>query len=336
MLTLCQELRQFGHEVSFLTFRGRGLSHDVERLGYQNNEVAVRAKIDPLAILRMAKVIRELKADIVHTHLSTSTINGSLAAHLARRPAVATVHGLSGKLSFLPATHLICVSNDVRRHMLDQGVSASKLSVIHNGIVNIPTLSQAESRAILGVPLDRKIIGTTARLTPLKGVHHALHAMRHIVDDVPDTLFLVFGDGECRAEYEQLTQDLGLRDHVRFFGYREDVRQLLPALDLFVFPTLREAMGIAVVEAMTAGLPIVATKVGGLPEVVPPDAGILVPPGDPVSMANAARSLLKDASARRNYGAIAKEVAIANFSAAGMTSKTVGVYQTLLAGNRRV
>mgnify|MGYP000923892243 CR=1 FL=1 len=155
MLTLCHELRQFGHDVSFITFRGRGLTQEVSRLGYPSDVVSVRAKVDPLAIIQMAKIIRRANADIVHTHLSTSTVNGSIAARLARRPAVATVHGLSGKLSFLPATHLICVSNDVRRHMLDQGVSASKLSVVHNGIVDVPIASKQEARHSLGLPRCR-------------------------------------------------------------------------------------------------------------------------------------------------------------------------------------
>src|SRR5262249_8922306 len=141
--------------------------------------------------------------DVVHCHLSTSATNGCLAAGLARIPSVATVHGLSGKLSFLAADHLIAVSGEVRRHLVSQGLSEAKISVVHNGIPlgQMPgSDARAAARAALGLPHAGPVFGTTARLTPLKGIDQALHAARRVVDDIPSAMFVVFGDGPARPE----------------------------------------------------------------------------------------------------------------------------------------
>ncbi|MBS1708428.1 MAG: glycosyltransferase family 4 protein, partial [Armatimonadetes bacterium] len=289
MMTLCHELVLRGHAVSFATFKGRGLGAHVKSLGYPDTEFPVRFKVDPIAVVQIARWMRREQFDIVHCHLSTSSTNGSLAAKLARVPSVATVHGLSGKMSFVAADHLIAVSGEVRRHLVTQGMSEAKISVVHNGIPvgHKPTEEErAGARAALRLPLDVPIFGTTARLTPLKGIDQALHAARRVVDDVPRAMFVVFGDGASKAEYVEMARSLGLSDNVLFAGYRSDVRDLLPALDVFVFPTLKEAMGIALVEAMAAGVPVVANDVGGVPEVVREGTGFLVTPGEAVSMAD--------------------------------------------------
>lgn len=331
MLTLSHELRSVGNNVSFMTFKNRGLGEYVRSLGYAQSEVKVRTKVDPLAIIQMSREFKRNNVDIVHCHLSTSTVNGALAARIAKLPAIATVHGLSGKLSFVPAHHLICVSSDVRRHMIAQGVDAAKLSIIHNGVVSIDSPSKADARTRLAIEPGVPLLGTTARLTPMKGVNHALHAFHQILADVPSAIFVIFGDGECRAEYEELATNLKIKKSVRFLGYREDVRQLLPALDVFLFPTLREAMGIAAVEAMAAGVPVVSTDVGGLPEVVIEGTGYLVGPGDSIAMAEAATSLLRNQELRKSLGDRAHSWVGEEFTASRMASKTTQVYRTLIA-----
>jgi len=329
MMTLGRELRDLGHSVRFLGFSGRGLADDVRKEGFEAFTVRVRSKIDPFAIVRIARHVRDSGSDIVHTHLSTSSINGCLAARLARRPAVATVHGLSGKLSFAWADHLIAVSNVVRNHLIDQGVRPEKVSVVHNGIRPIDGRPWVEARHELGLAEGEFAIGTVARLTPLKGIHHAIHAMPRVLADRPNAILLVFGDGDERATYEALCRSLGIESRVRFFGYRADVRSLLPGLDAFVFPSLREAMGIAVVEAMMAGLPVAATDVGGLPEVVRPGAGLLFSPGNPHEIADALLKLIAEPRHRQTLAATGQALAESEFTARQMALRTLGVYATV-------
>ncbi len=338
MMTLANELRSHGQHVEFATFKGRGLGAHVESEGFLKLDFRVRTKVDPLAIARMARHIRRRKIDIVHGHLSTSVVNGCLAARLAKVPSIATVHGMSGRLSFLPAHHLIAVSSEVRKHLIDQGVHESKISIVPNGI-HFPTsdpLARSRARASLGLDESVPVLGTTARLTALKGMDHALYAFSRVVADIPDAHYIVMGDGDETQTLVDLAKSLGIQDRVRWLGYRPDVAELLPALDVFVFPSLREAMGIAVVEAMAAGVPSVASRIGGIPEVLADESGILVPPADPVAMSDAILELLRDSERRVAMGMAAQTRARTEYSAQRMAARTIGVYTATLARFHRV
>jgi glycosyltransferase involved in cell wall biosynthesis len=332
MLTLSEELRRRGHEVRFVGFQGRGLAAHTRRLGYPTRELRVRTKIDPLAVIRLARWLRREGCDVLHAHLSTSAVNGALAARLARVPGIATVHGMSGKLSFVACHHLIAVSAPVQRHLVAQGVHEAKISIVPNGLkLTGPSLGKQEARERLGLPPDVKVIGCVARLTALKGIDHLLAAHRRLLDDWPDVRCVVVGDGDLRDELVSLARSLGTQDHVVFTGYRRDVVDVLPALDVFVFPTLREAMGIALVEAMAAGLPVVATRVGGIPDVITEETGLLVNPGDPIALADAASQLLGDPGSARLMGEAGRVRAAEEFSDQRMALRTLQVYRTVIS-----
>ncbi len=333
MLFLAGQLRVQGHDVGFATFRGRGLGEHVRGLGYRDAEFNVRIKVDLLAAVNLARHLRNERIDVVHAHLSTSSIWAGIASRMAGVPSVATVHGLSGKLSFATCHHLIAVSEEVSRHLIAQNVQPSKISVVHNGIPIGPATDDSARlalRAQLGIAPGAKALGTVARLTPLKGVEQALHSVARLALDYPNVVFLLFGDGPSRPECEDLVDQLGIRDNVRFLGYRPDARELLPALDVFLFPSLREAMGIAVVEAMAAGVPVVANRIGGVPEVLADGAGLLVPPGDAVSMAEEAAGLLARPDVASEMAAIAMERARTEFSVQRMAQRTVAVYRAAM------
>lgn len=333
MMSLSLALREAGHSVEFATFRGKALGTYVGEQGYRYHEFAVRTKIDPIAITRLARTMRRNRYEIVHTHLSTSSVNGCLAARLARIPCVATVHGLSGKLSFVAADHLIAVSADVRRHLTAQGLHESKISIVHNGVTAIPPApgSRERARAELGLDPDARVVGSTARLTPLKGVDTAIQAISRLAQDWPDIRYVVFGDGEQEQELRSLAASLQIARSVVFAGYRNDLTELLPALDVFLFPTLREAMGIAVIEAMVARVPVVATRVGGIPEVVKPGTGILVEPSDPVALSEAAARILRDPEVKESLVASASSHVREHYSSHRMAQRTLAVYEAILA-----
>jgi glycosyltransferase involved in cell wall biosynthesis len=141
---------------------------------------------------------------------------------------------------------------------------------------------------------------------------------------------LVVGDGDALDSVRAVTEDLGLSNHVRFVGYQTDIRPYLAAMDLFLFPSHKEAMGVALVEAMASGLASVATRVGGIPEVVTPDVGVLCPAHDVPGLAEAALSLLKDSSRRVEMGAKAKLRAEKVFSSEAMQLNTERVYRHVL------
>jgi glycosyltransferase involved in cell wall biosynthesis len=331
LMTLARVQREAGNRVEFLTFAGKRFGAQVMAENFAVHEVKVQAKIDPRAILRMRKVIRDGGFDLVHTHLSTSSVNGCIAARFAKVPSVATVHGMSGKLSFSAANHLIAVSEEVKRHLVGQGVRADKVSVVHNGLApDFHLLSRKTARENLDIPESDLVVGTVSRVTPKKGIEDALQAIAKLRVEFPNIRYLVVGDGDGLEHCRALADELGLGDRAMFVGYQQDVGSFLPAMDVFLFPTHKEAMGIALVEAMAAGLPCVATDVGGIPEVVTTQTGRLVPSKDPPALERETASLLRDLALREHMSRAALERCRESFSAAAMERSTDWIYREVL------
>jgi glycosyltransferase involved in cell wall biosynthesis len=336
MMTLARAQRASDKDVEFVTFRGKKFGEQVRREGFRVHEVRVRAKVDPVAVLRMRKIIRDGRFDVVHTHLSTSSVNGCLAAKFAGVSAIATVHGFSGKMSFFAADHLIAVSDQVRMHLVAQGVDDAKISVVYNGLEDLAATPRDTARRLLDLPVEATVIGTVARVTALKGIDDAIKAFAKLAQEFEDLIYVIVGDGDALPGSEALARELGVADRIRFVGYQSDVSLYLSAFDLFLFPSLKEAMGIALAEAMAAKLPIVSTNVGGIPEVLPEGTGILVEPRSPDSLALATSLLLRDSDLRNQVANAAKARATKVFSASAMERSTVWVYRELLGLGLRV
>lgn len=329
MMTLAEAQKDRGYDVQFVTFKGKPFVEDLRRLGWENTAFSVRTKVDPIAVAQMAKHFKKNKIDVVHTHLSTSSINGCLAARLAKIPCVATVHGMSGKLSFIFADHMIGVSEGVRQHLIGQGIKQDRVTAVYNG-VEVPSdlLSKSESRLRFGIPDDAFVFGTVSRLTPLKGIEYSIRAFAEIQGKVANSLYVLVGDGDGLTEYQELASTLGIQDKVKFLGYQAKVFEPLAAMDMFLFPSLKEAMGISVVEALAVGLPVVSTNVGGLPEVVTSDVGSLVEPRDAEAMASEAIAIAN--GNRQRLAENAKQRAQDLFSVESMFTQTQAVYHRLL------
>ena len=326
--TLALAQRTAGHHVEFLGFQGKAFGGQMRDLGFPVAEVKVRAKIDPFAIMRMAKIMRERRIDVVHTHLSTSSVNGTLAARVAKIPSVATVHGMSSKMSFVGATRLIAVSDQVKSHLMQQGMAANRIDVVYNGLdSDHPEVNADEVRARLGLLDVGPILGTISRVTPLKGIDTAIRTIAHLQPTYPNLRYLVIGDGDAQESCQTLAAELGVAENVIFYGYQKDVFSYLSAMDLFLFPSRKEAMGIALVEAMAAGLPTVATRVGGIPEVITPSVGLLRANDDDEGLAEACRTLLNDLPTRLEMGVQARYRARSVFGVDAMVNATDAVYR---------
>jgi glycosyltransferase involved in cell wall biosynthesis len=328
--TLAAAQRAAGKSVEILSFKGKAFGSEMRSLGFTVHEVPVRAKVDPFAIAAIRRLIERRRYDIVQTHLSTSSVIGSLAARKAGVPCVATVHGMSSKYSFAFADHLIGVSEGVKRHLASQGVPNDRISVVYNGLVLPPKMEQAEARRRLQIPQDAIVVGTVSRVTPLKGVDDAIRAVAILAHQEPRLLYIVVGEGDALHSCMALARDLGIADRIRFEGYRKNVPAYLAAMDCFVFPTHREAMGIALVEAMAAGLPCVASDVDGIPEVLPPGTGLLTPARNPASLAAGVRRVLDSTELAEALGSAARKRAQEVFSADAMERSTDWVYREML------
>ncbi|MEW5983886.1 MAG: GT4 family glycosyltransferase PelF [Acidobacteriota bacterium] len=267
----------------------------------------------PVRILRLARRLRHLAPHVVHTHNPQAHLHGALAGRLAGVPVVIhTRHG-RGYLARQPiatfsrlasrwTTEFVAVSEDAASVARDvEGVPPRKLHVIRNGVDLDRFHAATAARRI-----PRRAV-TIGRLDPIKDQQTLLRAARLVVDREPQFQLDIVGDGPSRRELEALGRTLELAGHVRFLGYRQDVGPLLAGPDFFVLSSISEGLPLALLESMAAGLPAVATDVGGNREVVVPgETGYLVPAGSPEALADGMLTMLADAAAIARMGRAAR------------------------------
>jgi glycosyltransferase involved in cell wall biosynthesis len=230
----------------------------------------------------------------------------------------------------------VCVSEDARPGFLRAGVPPAKLVVVRNGIRHRePRRGRAAVRSGLGLGARDRVVLTVGRLAEQKGHRSLCRAVPAILERVPNARFLWAGDGPLEGELRALACRLGVDETVRFLGRRDDVPDLLGAADLFVLPSLFEGLPLAVLEAMAAGLPVVATRAGGTAEVV--DDGVtghLVPAGDVAALADAVADLLRHPARARAWGRAGRARFEREFHAGRMARETAEVYRGLLDAAR--
>jgi glycosyltransferase involved in cell wall biosynthesis len=317
--------RRSDAEFVVVCFVGRGQesNHFVELVrqrGIPVETISMRQHQLFGVVRNLTRLIRHHQVDLLHTHENRSDIVGYLAARRAGVPVVATIHGFTNEtwktglynrlnLAFLRFAHfarLICVSNSMRRQLSKRWRSAPNLVTIHNGIEH-PGSPREEMngnlRSELGLRRHDLIVGVVGRLAREKGQRVLLEAAPRILEDHRRAVFLLVGDGPDRALLEARARELGLEQAVRFLGYRRDALSILRQLDLLAVPSSSEGISMVLLEAMGRGIPVVATRVGGTPEVMQHGVtGLMVPPDDPRSLAVAVSSLLERTELAREMG----------------------------------
>lgn len=299
--------------------------------------------------LRLRRLLRRHRA-LLHTHTQlTGNILGRIAARLAGSPvlshmhienyfrpvrAVAAVHRTLDNWTARLCARILVVSEATRRELLRQGYPAERMEVVHNGIADPPQLEH-DLRAGLGVPAGVPLVGAVGRLCAVKGQRELIEAAARLSEDVH--VVLVGKDLEQAGAYERLlraeAERLGIADRVVFTGYRSDVGALLQSLDVFVLPSWTEGLPLVVLEAMAAGVPVVATRVGGTPELVADgESGFLVEPRDVDGLAQAIADLLARPDRGKALGASGARRVRESFSEAGMTGRVLEVYDEIAAG----
>jgi glycosyltransferase involved in cell wall biosynthesis len=293
------------------------LAGEIRAMGVPVTVLGRHGKLDPSLVFRLASWLRQQRADVVHTHLFTADSYGRVAARLAGVPAVfSTAHGIivcegtlrrviHWALSWI-STRVIACSDEVHRVLCEKDhLPASRVSVILNGIDvgRFAGASGAGVRTEFGIPDDTVLLGVLGRLHPAKGHHDLITALARLRDEGLAFACLVIGSGELKNELVQQAARTGLSDRIVFTGHRADVPRLLAALDVFAMPSRWEGLPMALLEAMAMSKPVVATRVGGIPDVVRDEAnGLLVAPGDPPALAAALRRLLTEPALRDELG----------------------------------
>jgi len=298
--------------------------------------------------IRMARLFRKLRPDIVHTR-NWSCIDAVVAARLAGVPVV--IHGEHGRDAADPegknrrrqrirrllaplVTEFVAVSNDLARWLVEEvRIPARKVFTIHNGVDtrSFSPDGRDSARHALGVPDGSIAIGTVGRLDPVKDHLGLIRAFFRITSD-PRVVLYIAGGGPCQSELERMIRSLGLIHRVHLLGERDDVAKILRGLDVFVLPSLGEGLSNTILEAMATGLPIVATRVGGNPELVLHElTGLLVEPRSSDSLVAALLRYVDDPGLRAAHGKAARDRTDSKFGLLPMLSAYHDLYGRHLA-----
>jgi len=357
VLQLATGLRRFGFESEIACPGGADLVHDALEANLLVHPVPIAGPLhplkDPLAVIALAEVIRERRPGILHAHGSKAGLIARLAGRLAGRPrCVVTVHNdvLEGDVTSLVrradiaverllsrrTARIITVSEALRREQLDvYGLPAALVTTVRNGRDLEPFLGSRDRdrvRAELGVPADALLFGQAARFAPQKALEVLIDASVPLLERDSRAYLVLAGDGPLLEVMRTKARSTPVRDRILFPGFQTDVPGFLAALDIYVLSSTTEGLSLALVEAMAAGLPVVATAVGGNPEAVEDGVtGLLVAPGRTAALEQAVARLLKDPGLRRSMGEAGRQRALAEFTEDRMLERTAAVYREVSA-----
>jgi glycosyltransferase involved in cell wall biosynthesis len=293
---------------------------------------------------RVAGIIRQEQVELVHTHMSRANFFGILLRWMCRVPAVATAHANHFQLHWMFNDSVIANSDATLRYQRRRNfVRPSRSETIRmfvgrTQIAARPTEARRRARELLGLDDTVPLAGLVGNVGPRKGIHVAVAAMPHILALVPAARLAVVGNLR-HVEYVERVQAearrLGVDDAILWLDHRDDVPELLPAFDVYVQPSLVEPLGLSILEAMAAGLPVVASQVGGIPEiVVPGETGILVPPSSAEALADGVAALLDAPNLRAVMGQAGRTRVLSDFSPDEQVDRIESVF-TRVARPRR-
>lgn len=323
------------------------IGEEIRKTGVEFHVLGVTPGLrHPFHLIDIERALVAIGPDIVHTFLLTASLYGRLAAMFARVPIIIGTEvniyenkeprHIRAERWLMAKTDAVVVSaGSVRDFYIDQiGAEPSKIEVIYNAVdwsALQTTKSRDAMREELGLGPYAPVAGIVARLTEQKA-HDVLFQALATTKGLERLHLVVVGDGHLRERLEKLAVELGIADRLRFLGARRDLGDLMSAMDMFVMPSLWEGLPLSMVLAMGAGLPVVATNVAGIPEVVSHDVnGLLVPPSDAVALGGALAQLVRNPDMRLRLGAAAREWAVPRFGVDGYVASVTALYDRLLA-----
>jgi len=351
---LLKELKNFNHIAIMTVLFNEGILE--KKLREEGVKVYVLQEkgvfYNIILLIKLLKIIQKEKPDIIHSHKPKENIFSALTAKLIGiKNLISTMHGASEpfkgfqslKSSFFNFcncqilkscfTHVVAVSKNLRNEMIKYS-SASQLRVIANGIdpdMYKINLSKEDAKRKIGLSPELRTVGYFGRFTPIKGLRYLIDAARQISTSSNNVRFFIFGEGPLKVELEEQAKDLIDSRKIIFPGFIEDVKLYLKAMDIVTLSSLNEGIPMILLEAMANELPIVATRVGGIPEIVEDGKnGFLVPPQNPSALSQKLSLLLKDEKLMRTMGLAGKKILEDNFTASMMAKKYVQLYNQCL------
>lgn len=346
VVTLARGLVRRGHDVLVASSGGDRVA-DLEEAGGRHYRVplGVKCEVHPkifLSLLRLSRLVREEKVDIVHAQTRSTQVCASMLSGVTGTIFVSTGHGFfkpRWNRRIFPAwgRAVVAISPQVARHLVeDLRVPEKDVTIVPNGIDldryhPLGNQEKKEGRRRWGIEEEAPLVGIVARLSDVKGHRYLLEAMPAVRQAVSHVQCLIVGVGPEGERLKAQASSAGMDRYVRFLHVVNKTEEILPLLDVFVLPSLHEGLGLSAMEAGACGVPVVASHVGGIPEVVRDrETGSLIPPKDPAALADAIIRLLRDPSRMDSLGMRARSVALERFSAEKMVDETIRFYGRVL------
>lgn len=352
MLSLIKGVDKEIFEIEVLCFSKGLLIQELLKNKTAFTLIERRRKVDIGLLLKLFCFFKRNQFDLIHIH--SHRISSFIAKLVGIPIIVETRHGIGYlpeemnrwkyflyRLASKPSTKIIAVAESVKDDLIKQTkINPAIVEVIYNGININPILPEFKSKIMnhLGIPKDKYfLLATFGRFDRIKGHKYLLESIGEVLKYFPDTILLMVGDGPERKNLEEITQALDIKNNVIFTGWQEDVLGIMNCIDIVVLPSLREGLSIAGLEALSLAKPIIATSVGGNPEIVQHGInGLLVPPKDSNELYKSIIYLLSNRTLIENYGKASRKLATERFSEEIMVNKTQDLYLRLLHNHKNV
>ena len=318
------------------------LAERAKVIGLKVLPVKMYGEWDLLAVRKLKKIIRKNSIKIIHLHSPHAHALGLLAAKsagnckviLSRRVDFPIKKNILSRLKYSNVDRITAISERVKRVLVADGLSEEKIDVVYSG-VDIDRFQNVEANYLiseLALNKHKLRIGNIAALAWHKDHKTLIKAARIVVDEFPQLIFLIAGEGPLRREIEISIKKFNLEEKVKLFGFRQDIPEILSILHLFVLSSSWEGLGTSLLDAFASRVPVVATNVGGIPEIVKDGVnGVLVPPGNPEALAGAISSLLKNRDLARRMAEEGFRLVKEKFSIGKMVEETKKIYDRLVA-----
>ncbi|MFH0913648.1 MAG: glycosyltransferase family 4 protein [Candidatus Omnitrophota bacterium] len=352
VFTLAAGLKKRGHNVYVASSGGELVEKfTAEGIIYLPIPIKTKSEISYKILIsrfRLLKTIRERDIDILHANTRVTQVLSFLIQRTQGKPYISTCHGFFKKRLFRKifpcwGDRVIAISASVKEHLMqDFAVKEEKIRVIHNGIdvkkFQIPDSKSLPNRQADQIEIKKKfglsdapVIGIVARLSQEKGHSYLIKAMPEVIAKIPRAQLLIVGEGRQKAKLLNLVRAIGLENNVLFFPSVMDTQEVLSSLDLFVLPSLKEGLGLALMEAMALGLGVIGSDVGGIKSLIQDNYnGLLAKPADSQGLSRAILELLENPKKAEFLGNNARVFIAQNFSQEKMVLETEGVYSECL------
>ncbi|KXV16034.1 glycosyl transferase [Caballeronia megalochromosomata] len=329
-------MRDTGHRVELICPRDASIGMHGAAAGFAVHHSEMRTGGDVASAIDIACMLRRRACDVLNTHSGQDSLVAGFAARLAGTPLVVRTRHLALPITSLATYNwlphrVIAVSHHVRKYLIGAGVGADRVETIYDGIEKLAEGGKSTLRTELGLRDDDVVACMVAIMREGKGHEDLIAAVVPLLESREKFHVVLAGDGPMFAEIKRMVLNRGLEHRIHLLGFRSDVPNIMAGCDFFVLPTHQEALGQAFIEAMSLGLPVIGTDVGGVPELISDEVnGLLVPPRDPVALAEALVRLIDNASLRHELSHAGRFILSKGFSVTNMVYDTMCFYRRSL------